>query len=438
MIERATKGRTDHHQPGEVFVGLTERRRESRKAMYRNNATHFGGRSGLAGRRGHPGSALVYLTVTLVALLAFASLAVDLGRVQVARAELQVAADAAARHGAAGLETGVPTAEANAHAAAYDNKVDGSAVVLNPTTDVEFGTWDSSNKSFTPLAGAALATADAIRVTARRTAATGNAVPLLFARVIGRESCDVHAVSVARYRPDTSFHGFVGINGVTMRNNTFFGSYNSAVTTDPTEATATASGSLYSNGAITAGNGSNLKGNAVLGPAAPAVSGATVTGSTTRMSTTIAAPPQAAWTPATNPNNLPQDYTATGNVTLPGGTYWFTSLAVVGTLTFSGPATITVNGPIDVDGSLLAYQLIPENLKIYQIGANSFGDSQNGNNVDIVADISAPGADVVFKNNLKFRGRLVANSIEVKNNSELFYDAALAGGNDGSKVVTVR
>src|SRR5688572_19678299 len=65
-------------------------------------------RARLARRRG---SALMYLTVTLVALVAFVSLAVDLGRVQLVRGELQLAADAAARHAAAGLSAGVTTAE---------------------------------------------------------------------------------------------------------------------------------------------------------------------------------------------------------------------------------------------------------------------------------------------------------------------------------------
>ena len=382
--------------------------------------------------------ALVYLTVTVVALVAFVSLGVEFGRVQLVKGELQLAADAAARHAAAGLGAGVTTAENNAVSAAGDNTADGSPVVLDRNNDIEFGTWNESTRAFTVLSGAARSGANAIRVTARRTAATGNPVPLLFARVIGRASFDLNATSVARYRPDSSFDGFVGLNGITMNNNTFFGSYNSAVTTTPTEETATALGSLYSNGAISTGNGSRLKGDAVLGPTAPAIVGPVVTGSTTRMPTTLAAPPEATWAPAPNPNGVPQNYT-TGNMTLPGGTYWFTSLTVNGALNFSGPATVTVNGPIEINGSLLASALIPQNLLVYQIGTHTLGDSDdNGNNVTIVADISAPSSDFVIKNNLHFRGRMVARSIEVKNNADIFYDAALGSGNNGSKVVTVR
>src|SRR5688500_9365250 len=81
------------------------------------------------------GSALLYVTVSMTVLLGFASLAVDLGHVYVVRSELQLAADAAARYGATGLEVGVATAVARATDAADDNTSDGVAVQLNPDTD---------------------------------------------------------------------------------------------------------------------------------------------------------------------------------------------------------------------------------------------------------------------------------------------------------------
>jgi hypothetical protein len=229
------------------------------------------------------------------------------------------------------------------------------------------------------------------------------------------------------------------MNGIAMGTNTFVGSYNSGTTTAPTEATATSAGSLYSNGIISAANGSDLKGNVILGASAPNPVGFTVTGTTTHTTGPLATPAAAVWAPATNPGGIPQNYTASGNVTLPGGTYWFTSLTVNGTLTFSGPATLTVNGPVEVNGALRAYNLIPGNLKIYQIGSYTFADSDNnGNNIDLVADISAPSAAFSAKNNLTFRGRMIAASITVKNNADVYYDTALGGGNAGPKVVTVR
>src|SRR5207237_1633805 len=103
-------------------------------------------------RRAGRGSALVYVTASLVALMAFASLAVDLGRVYVVRSELQLAADAAARYGAAGLPSGTATAENNAITAAGDNKADGTRVTIT-ASDVEFGTWNSGTRTFSVLTG---------------------------------------------------------------------------------------------------------------------------------------------------------------------------------------------------------------------------------------------------------------------------------------------
>jgi uncharacterized membrane protein len=139
-------------------------------------------------RRRRRGLALVYLAVTITVLVGFCSLAVDFGRVQAAKTELRSAADAAALSGAAGLSNG--NAATYAIATAGQNNVDGTALVLQ-NADVVTGTW--SNGSFT----AGGASPNAVQVTAHRTSARGTAIPLMFAQVIGRSSCDVNATSVA-------------------------------------------------------------------------------------------------------------------------------------------------------------------------------------------------------------------------------------------------
>jgi hypothetical protein len=383
---------------------------------------------------------LIYLTMTVVALIALASLAVDVGRVYVARAELQLAADAAARHAAAALPNGVTATIDAAVDAANDNTCDGTAVALDRNNDVEFGTWDDSARTFTALAGAARSNASAVRVTARRTAATGNAVPLFLARVIGRATCDVGATSVARHQA-AAFSGIFGINGITMQNNVFIGTYNSAVTTDPTPSTAMASGNLGSNGAITGGNNNELKGNVVLGPGAPNASGISVSGSVTHSTTTLNAATPPAWDPNPNPAGVPQNYSLNSNATLPGGTYYFTSLNIDGDVTFSAPATLIVNGNIHLKGSLRAYNLIPANLKVYQLGADRVFDTDEDNGVDIVADVVAPGSAFTARNNLHFRGRMSFATVDLRNNAEIYYDAILGSTTaTGSTpaVITVR
>src|SRR5688500_14738857 len=94
-------------------------------------------------RRGRQrrGMALMYTGLMIVALLGIVSLAVDLGRVQLAKAELHAAADAAARYAGPGISDG--TTLTRAQAAAADNKANGAAVVLT-SEDVSVGRWNSA------------------------------------------------------------------------------------------------------------------------------------------------------------------------------------------------------------------------------------------------------------------------------------------------------
>ena len=382
------------------------------------------------------GSALVYVTSAMVALLAFASLAVDVGHVYVVKSELQLAADAAARYGATGIELGVSTAQSYAVDAANDNNADGTAVVIDPAADVEFLHWNKSDRTYVVLSGPARSTANALRVTASRTAANGGGVQLMFSRVLGKTSQDVRASSIA-YIEQRRPSGIIGLSGITLNNNTFVASYNSAANTNPNASTASSSGSLGSNGTITGGSNNTVQGNVALGPSAPSPTGVTISGSTVRLGSPLTAPADPAWTPVTNPNGIPQNYTASGSVTLPGGTYWFTSIAVRGSLRFSGPAVLNVNGPIMVSGSLQPLSQIPADLRINQLGDNAFNDD-DFNGMDIVADIVAPRADFFAKNNLTFRGRMIVDRIQVLNNADFYYDLNLGGTGLGRSVITVR
>jgi len=94
-------------------------------------------------QRDRRAASLVYLSVALVALSGIVSLAVDLGRVRWVKAELQLEADAAYRHAVSHLGDGVTGASLAAVDAADDNRADGTAVALDATQDVEFGTWDA-------------------------------------------------------------------------------------------------------------------------------------------------------------------------------------------------------------------------------------------------------------------------------------------------------
>jgi Flp pilus assembly protein TadG len=143
------------------------------------------------------GIAMIYVVVSLAVMMGFCSLAVDLGRVQVAKTELRRAADAAARAGVAQLLSGgASAAQTAAINMAANNNCDGSAVVLT-TSQVTVGIWNSSGHSFATSGTADnITTFQAIKVQARRTSANGNPIPLVFGEIIGVPTCDISANSI--------------------------------------------------------------------------------------------------------------------------------------------------------------------------------------------------------------------------------------------------
>lgn len=179
------------------------------------------------------GVALIYVMGLFLALCGICSLAVDLARVQLAKGELQHAADAAARHACSALARGESFARANAYATAYANKCDRQPVVLNDALDVEVGTWTAGTGTF----AVAAANQTAVKVTARRTSARGNPVGLVFASLIGQKTCDVEVRSIAYLATTGKTHRVEGIANLWfagMPDGTYGGATNTG--TNPTNA----------------------------------------------------------------------------------------------------------------------------------------------------------------------------------------------------------
>ncbi len=145
--------------------------------------------------RNRRGVALFYVTVMMVVMIIFCSLAVDLARVQLAKSELRQAVDSAARYGAIGLDRDAATAVNNAVVSAKENLVDTTNLALDPNNDIVIGTWNASLHTFTVLTGSDRDNGNAVQIVGRRIAARNTAVPLAFAPVIGLKTCDIHAVS---------------------------------------------------------------------------------------------------------------------------------------------------------------------------------------------------------------------------------------------------
>lgn len=142
------------------------------------------------------GITLLYAVLIMTAAVVFVSFAVDYGRIQMNKSELQAAADSAARQGAMALQLGYSAATTKAITAAGYNKVDNTPVVIT-SSDVEFGLWNPDTRTFTALSGSARNSATTVRVTARRTAAKGNALQTGFTRLLGFSSVDVTVTATA-------------------------------------------------------------------------------------------------------------------------------------------------------------------------------------------------------------------------------------------------
>ena len=161
--------------------------------------------------RPRAGLTIIYLTAFLTVGIGFCSLAVDVGRVQVAKTQLTCASDAAARAGALYLGTGGSTSStcrSNAAAAALANSCDGVAVVVSTSStahEIDVGKWNAGTSTFTTGS----TPYNAVRVQASRTATKGNAIPLFFESVIGLDFCDIHATSIATFAAATNSNSTV-------------------------------------------------------------------------------------------------------------------------------------------------------------------------------------------------------------------------------------
>jgi Flp pilus assembly protein TadG len=381
-------------------------------------------------RRHRRGVSLIYVTVGMVAFVGFVSLAIDVGHVWLVHTELQHAADAAVRYGLVGLAKNTGTAQNYAVAAAADNIADGTPVVLNPGSDVDFGTWDPSTHTFTVLSGSGASAANAMRVRAVRTAANGNPVICFFGAMIGYGSADVHATAIGTA---SSGYGLVGLTGITLSGNSSIAYWSGNGGTCPR-------GSIASNGNISLSGSTYIQGDARPGPwMRVSMSGsASVTGSTSPMSTWLSYPNASAgsaattnndsaaggyWTSSTNDFSL----NGSGNLTLPGGVYYFHNFSTSSQsrLTFSGPATVYVTGSVSISGATVTSGNIPKNLSVQVIGT---GPVTVGNNSSIYMDLYAPQSPVTLSGKGAIYGSVLGWSINMTGTSSINYDLSLPGG----------
>jgi Flp pilus assembly protein TadG len=169
--------------------------------------------------RNHKGMTLVLMSFLLVLLLIFASLAIDIAYMYLAKNQLQVAADAAALAGVTELydANGNPTfdlAKITAKDFALKNSAAGSSVVLaldgsntlRPSNDVTVGNWNPVGFPAEPYSEVRTPV-NAVKVMARRTAnSPGGPVGIILGRVFGWSLMSASASAIAYMPPRaTSF-----------------------------------------------------------------------------------------------------------------------------------------------------------------------------------------------------------------------------------------
>ena len=356
---------------------------------------------------------MVYLLVVLTLIFALASFAIDYGRVQLSKTQLQISTDAAARWAALVVNSGKSAVLARANDAAADNKVNGVAPTF-ASSDVVLGRWNSTTRVFSPN----VTPYNAVKI-------SGNSViPLMLGKMVNKPSVTVHVSAIARTQ---SINGVIGLSGINFKNNAFVGSYDSSVNTNPTQATASSNARVSSNGAIVGEQNGTLKGSVAVGPAGSiSASTWTISGTTTTQSTPITAPSMPGWNPTANPGSITNGNYVHNGGALPGGAYWFTSLTINAPLSFTGPATVFVNGDIILDqgDSITAYNSRPGNLTIYQLGTSRKFETRN--NSSIKAVILAPGSAFISNNGLNLYGLVVFDTLTMKNNTEIFFDESAA------------
>ena len=366
----------------------------------------------------HPrrGMAFVYTTIAFVALVGLVSLGVDFGRAQCAKTELQRAADAAARYGASGIIDS--TYSSKATAAAAENLVDGAPLVLSNSfsdspKDIEVGNWDGTQS---PKFSTARTPTNAIRITARRVASRNTGIPLMFAKLLGMNTCDLTCTSIATQNVSTP--NFIGLNGITAKNNV-------GVAYDPRlglpSASNIASGaSIASNATIEFNNNPSIQGSIVLGP----------DGSYNGTSPTPIKVPQMLSYPSTESPPFPASGSLNVNGTVHitgGGTLVYTSINLSNNsaLIFDNPTTVYVTGNVNFSqsGSIKPSSGLPVDLKIRMTGgANAYFGGNNSNNVDVTAQIYAPDVDFIAKNTGTIQGTALFRTMTATNNLNLYYD----------------
>ena len=425
---------------------LSSAKRKSYLRLLQNSSPALGDR--VSKRRG---SVLVLTLVLMVVLLGMLAFAIDVGYVVHVRTELQRTADGCALAAAARLPDEAEATLAARFIAVKNGWLSGAqtgegdeyhGADVDPL-DITFGYWDRDNATFTspPSYGR---DSNAVRVTLRKTEATGNPLQLFFANIFGTSQADASASATALY--DHWLCGpFVGVDWVSVPGTPQTDSYNSEEGLYSGEG-AKHRGSICSDGPINVDGAAVIKGDARAGKGHSVnITGrAVVTRSVGSRRKPLHLPPVDASEAAVSNDNdqipmIPQgkswrspvdangNFLLDGNKTieLPGGTYYFRDFTLAGQAEFSvsGPTIIYVTGNMERAGGTLVTNpnKVPGELKFFMTGGTATITSYD----DFYGVIYAPNTAVTIDGNSDFFGAVVGKTLTITGSGAGHYDESL-------------
>ena len=158
------------------------------KSSQKCDSVDKGRRSGVRRRRGKIVVLTAFLLMFMMGMVAFG---VDVGYMALTKTELQTSTDSAALAAAGELVNGTDAAQQAALTYLSSNKVGGRTMSSSNAT-FEFGSWNNTTQVFTVSNNMP----NAVRLTT-----TNNQQPLFFGRVLGRNTFNAGAQSIATYQP---------------------------------------------------------------------------------------------------------------------------------------------------------------------------------------------------------------------------------------------
>jgi hypothetical protein len=380
----------------------------------------------------------VLTAVTLVVLLIFASLAIDLGFVRAVCGDMQHTADAGALAAASALmqSDGKETEDAKDRAVdVIERMLKSQGVDALDDQIIEFGTWDYSTREFTPVSVASGTKPFAVRVVGVR-----NKTPLFFAGVMGKYSTNVTREAVALASGPCA--GIWGLEGVKVTGSVLTNSYNSD--DGPYSAdTAGENGDICSGRNITVNGSVEVDGDVMCGFGYEVTTNGNpeITGLTTANTGPITAPTvDFGNIKSVNDDTLIGQTTAgkspwkgagwnlyinaNDNLNVPPGKYYMDSITMHSgsTLTVTGPTTVYVGGNVAASGGgVINKTADPGDFSIIAAGT-SF---EIGGSYDFYGSVLAPNADVKLHGDSQFYGGVIGKTVTLLGNFEVHVDESL-------------